>query len=171
MQLAFLIQAEDHRGAVQELLDGAPRLPLSLAGAGVVTSLVRILTEISPRVDRRLLAAFERLAPPNQIRYEPYGPSTGTLSAESARRVGRPRQAELVGSLAIAASGLSTRQREVAELVAKGHSNKEVGDLLGLSSRTVEVHLTRIFREFEVRTRSELLARINPHKGADETFI
>lgn len=39
---------------------------------------------------------------------------------------------------------LSTREREVARLVALGHSNKEVGRLLAISDNTVHVHRQRI---------------------------
>ncbi|HEU4863800.1 MAG TPA: response regulator transcription factor [Candidatus Limnocylindria bacterium] len=54
---------------------------------------------------------------------------------------------------------LSAREREVLELVVDGASNDEIGSRLGISSRTVESHLRRLFERFGVASRTELAAR------------
>jgi len=54
---------------------------------------------------------------------------------------------------------LSTREREVVRLVVDGASNDEIGARLGISSRTVESHLRRLFERLEVASRTELAAR------------
>ena len=54
---------------------------------------------------------------------------------------------------------LSECERQVAELVAQGHSNKEIGRRLYMSHRTVGSHLYRIFPKLGLRSRVEL-ARI-----------
>jgi non-specific serine/threonine protein kinase len=54
--------------------------------------------------------------------------------------------------------GLSSREREVAQLVARGLSNREIADALVLTERTVESHLTHIFAKLELRSRSQLTA-------------
>ena len=51
---------------------------------------------------------------------------------------------------------LTARQREVAELVAVGLSNKEIADRLVTSVRTVEGHLLRACQRLGVTTRGEL---------------
>ena len=51
---------------------------------------------------------------------------------------------------------LTVREREVAEMVARGHSNKEVARALFLSEKTVEHHLSRIYAKLAVRSRTEL---------------
>jgi DNA-binding NarL/FixJ family response regulator len=53
---------------------------------------------------------------------------------------------------------LSEREREIAELVAQGRSNKEVGVTLYLSAKTIENHLSRIYGKLGVRSRVELTA-------------
>lgn len=53
---------------------------------------------------------------------------------------------------------LTTRERDVAELVAAGLSNREVGARLYLSDRTVEKHLTRIMDKLGVRSRAGVAA-------------
>lgn len=42
---------------------------------------------------------------------------------------------------------LSTREREVAELVAEGLANKEIGERLRISHRTVEVHRAHVMQK------------------------
>jgi len=54
--------------------------------------------------------------------------------------------------------GLSSREREVAQLVARGLSNRAIAEALVLTERTVESHLTHIFGKLELRSRSQLTA-------------
>jgi DNA-binding CsgD family transcriptional regulator len=56
--------------------------------------------------------------------------------------------------------GLSGREREVAELVAKGHTNKEIAGELFLSEKTIESHLSRIFGKLGVSKRAQVAAAI-----------
>ncbi len=58
-------------------------------------------------------------------------------------------------------AGLSAREREVLSLVAKGMANKQVARALGISERTVKVHLGNVFRQIGVadRTSAALWAR------------
>ncbi len=58
---------------------------------------------------------------------------------------------------ATAASQLTPQELQVALAVAEGGSNHEVGAALFLSARTVEWHLTRVYRKLEVYSRGELI--------------
>ncbi|MEX1030117.1 MAG: response regulator transcription factor [Paenibacillaceae bacterium] len=62
-----------------------------------------------------------------------------------------PKGAELL-------NGLTTRECEVVPLIAKGHSNKEIADLLFISIKTVEAHKSKIMEKLELRTRAELVS-------------
>ncbi len=53
---------------------------------------------------------------------------------------------------------LSPREREIAELVAKGIPNKRLAEHLAVSRRTVEKHLTSIFGKLGLSNRTELTA-------------
>jgi DNA-binding NarL/FixJ family response regulator len=55
---------------------------------------------------------------------------------------------------------LSAREIEVAQAVASGLSNKEVGSVLGISVRTVENHLRSIFAKLNIKSRNRLAARL-----------
>ncbi len=52
---------------------------------------------------------------------------------------------------------LSPRETEVARLVAMGHTNREIAELLVLSVKTVETHKARIMDKLGLRSRSELV--------------
>jgi DNA-binding CsgD family transcriptional regulator len=54
------------------------------------------------------------------------------------------------------AEGLTGREMEIARLVAAGQSNKAIGRVLDISSRTVSTHLSNIFRKAGVTSRSGL---------------
>ena len=64
----------------------------------------------------------------------------------------RPRSARLAG-----ADGLSGREVEVLQLVGDGRSNKEIGEVLGLSALTVKSHLARIARKLGTGDRAEMV--------------
>lgn len=51
---------------------------------------------------------------------------------------------------------LTQRQREILQLIAEGHSNKEIAAILNLALKTVEFHKTRIMRILQVHSTPEL---------------
>jgi DNA-binding CsgD family transcriptional regulator len=53
---------------------------------------------------------------------------------------------------------LSPREREVLAAVAKGLTNRQTGELLGISHRTVEVHRARLMRKLDVQSVAQLVA-------------
>ena len=53
---------------------------------------------------------------------------------------------------------LTPREREVLAAVAKGLTNRQTGELLGISHRTVEVHRARLMRKLEVESVAQLVA-------------
>jgi DNA-binding CsgD family transcriptional regulator len=93
------------------------------------------------------LAAFERLAAP--------------LWADKARAdLGR------IGGRAASRGDLTENERRIAELVAEGHTNREVAVALFVSEHTVEGALTRVYRKLGVRSRGELAVRLRANVGA-----
>ncbi len=52
---------------------------------------------------------------------------------------------------------LSEREMEVLRLAAKGFTNKEIGDALFISVRTVQAHMRSIFNKLGVGSRSEAM--------------
>lgn len=65
---------------------------------------------------------------------------------------GRGRTVEVRGF-----SKLTAREREVLQLIAEGHSNKEAGRQLGISPRTVEVHRARVMDKLGAKNAADLM--------------
>jgi len=51
---------------------------------------------------------------------------------------------------------LSGREHEIASLVAQGQTNRQIGESLFLSAKTVEGHLTNVFAKLGVHSRAEV---------------
>ena len=75
-----------------------------------------------------------------------------------------PREAEPASPL----DELTDREREVLELVAEGHSNKEVARHLYLSEKTIKHHMTNILSKLQVRNRVEAALIAHQAKRPDE---
>jgi DNA-binding CsgD family transcriptional regulator len=56
------------------------------------------------------------------------------------------------------AESLSTREREVLRLIAKGLAGKQMASLLGISPKTVEQHKTRIYGKLGVANQAQAVA-------------
>jgi DNA-binding NarL/FixJ family response regulator len=56
---------------------------------------------------------------------------------------------------------LSPREQEIVRMVAKGHPNKVIADVLNISSWTVCTHLRRIFAKLGVGSRAAMVARLS----------
>ncbi|HSW40503.1 MAG TPA: response regulator transcription factor [Acidobacteriota bacterium] len=52
---------------------------------------------------------------------------------------------------------LTVRQREILKMIAEGKSNKEIGELLCISARTVERHRANMMEKLNVRKTAELV--------------
>jgi DNA-binding NarL/FixJ family response regulator len=52
---------------------------------------------------------------------------------------------------------LSDREREIFQLIAEGHSNKDVALILSISPATVETHRARILQKLDVHNTAELV--------------
>ncbi len=52
---------------------------------------------------------------------------------------------------------LTPREREVIQLLAEGHRNKKIAQMLGISTKTVETHRTTLMRKIGVKSIVELV--------------
>lgn len=55
--------------------------------------------------------------------------------------------------------GISPREYEVLELLAKGHSNAEIADKLFVSGNTIKTHVARLYSKLEVSRRTQAVER------------
>ena len=158
---------------VAELRPDLVLLDLRLPGMNGV-DVARQLAEVSPSTRVVILSAFDDI-----------GYVRAALAAGVAGYLLKTTPAdELVGAIRAAHSGvvvldpglsphvlrapdggpvtsglesLTTREREVVNLVAQGLPNKEIASKLGISPRTVEGHLNHVFEKVGASSRSALV--------------
>jgi DNA-binding NarL/FixJ family response regulator len=63
---------------------------------------------------------------------------------------------------------LTPQESSVAKLAAAGFRNREIAERLGLSPKTVEWTLTRVYRKLGLRSRTELAVRVADARAAGE---
>ena len=195
-ELASGNSEEAHRRAEQALAHASePRQPLALLAAHRLRGELNNATGRSKAADEHLRTALE-LADACSAPYEraltllalaelrmAEGTNTNVLAPlEEARGICSDLGAApaLARADALAAqspggrrpasaypAGLTRREAEVLGLLAAGHSNKEIAAELFLSERTVERHITTVYRKIGTRRRTEAMAFALRHGLAD----
>lgn len=66
---------------------------------------------------------------------------------------------------------LTPREQEILALVAQGKANQDIGEFLGISLRTVKVHLANIFEKLGVNRRTEAIAHISSEWPCREPVV
>jgi DNA-binding NarL/FixJ family response regulator len=56
-----------------------------------------------------------------------------------------------------AEDGLSAREREVLQLIAEGHTNKQIAEILTLSVKTVQAHRLSLMQKLNLHDRGDLI--------------
>ncbi len=85
------------------------------------------------------------------------GSPVSPVVARSVLRAIRNRMGPSSNSKAIAPENnpLSARETEILQLLAKGMSFNEIGEILGISPHTVTAHIKKIYRKLAVHSRGE----------------
>jgi DNA-binding NarL/FixJ family response regulator len=80
------------------------------------------------------------------------------LDPEVAREAMRDQAAgESAGGPADPYDSLTDREKQVLKLVAEGHSNKEVAELLDISVKTAMSHRERVMQKLDLHSRTDLI--------------
>jgi predicted ATPase/DNA-binding CsgD family transcriptional regulator len=69
------------------------------------------------------------------------------------------------GSRRRPASALTTRERQVARLVADGSTNRQIAHALGIAEKTTEAHVHNIISKLGAHNRAEVAARVSAPDG------
>jgi DNA-binding CsgD family transcriptional regulator len=79
----------------------------------------------------------------------------------------------LIRMPAVAPKGvsLSPREVEIVRLVAEGHQNKVIANVLEISSWTVCTHIRRVFAKFGVTSRAAMVARVAALGGIVDSML
>ena len=98
-------------------------------------------TVIQPNLARNLLKHF---------RVDPNEPSGDSLKSDASAPAPAQAAADDLGT-----KPLSEREKEILKLIAKGISNSEAAEMLGLSKATIRTHLEHIYAKLYVTNRVE----------------
>jgi DNA-binding CsgD family transcriptional regulator len=91
-----------------------------------------------------------------------------TLGAEAFAARGRS-ELERIGGRKPSKGVLTATERQIAELVAEGRSNKEVAATLFVSVKTVEANLSRAYAKLGIRSRTGLARHLGDGESPEET--
>jgi DNA-binding CsgD family transcriptional regulator len=106
-------------------------------------AVIRLVLEVPPRDAARATGRIDGALPP---------PSTASRGLDP--------------SLMTGWTDLTDTERTVAELVARGMTNKQVGRRLFLSRHTIDYHLRRVFKKLGLNSRVELARALGEHYEA-----
>jgi len=136
---------------LREAIDSFERAGASLRRARALTDLGAMLRRRNRRTDARQLLR-EALDTAHRA-----GARRLAEEAETELRAtgARPRRAFVTGLESLTASEL-----RIAELAGDGQTNREIAQSLFITTRTVEGHLTSVFRKLQLDSRSELRAAL-----------
>jgi DNA-binding CsgD family transcriptional regulator len=142
-------------------VDG-PLAPLAAEHArALAASDPEALDAVSAALEREgadLVAAEAARAAANRYRRTGRGVPASTAARRAddlLARCGHPRSPALE-PLVTVGEGLTGREREVAALAARGRTSPEIADALGLSVRTVDTHLYRVYQKLMIEGRHQL---------------
>jgi DNA-binding NarL/FixJ family response regulator len=128
----------DRKTISDALAVGADGFILKDSGPADLASAIRAAREggvpISPKAAAQLLRAFREAAPPPPV------PAAAAAAAEAA-----PANDY----------GLTTRERETLETLARGFTQREAAEILGVSPHTIVSHVKAIYQKMAVNSRSE----------------
>ena len=142
---------------------GHARIAAQLLGAAGTIRIgagARVMPFLAPLVDQAERAAIADLGAP---RFEAESAVGRRLSRDAALRLALGETAEVgVAARGVGAGDalLSTREAEVARLVAEGMTNKEIGSRLFISEHTVDSHVRSILNKLGVNSRAQIAARM-----------
>ena len=159
-------------------LDRAAAMPMPLRVADALDGLAHVAHDRGQRDSRKLAAAAAALRAPRHAsawgyaarfpveasRSAPAGwvvegelTAHGLRAAEAMFSRGGPEPASALDRLTAA-------ERQVADRVADGLTSREIAGELFVSPRTVDAHLTHIYRKLDINTRARLAAIVADHR-------
>lgn len=153
-------------------LERANAMPMALRVADVLDALASVATAQGNRVARDLAATAATIRAPH--RAQPWGYAAdfaveparstpagwlvdGLLSAQGVAAVANAFASHDSHAPSVL-DALTPAERQIADRVADGLTSRKIAEELFVSPRTVDAHLTNIYRKFEINTRAKLAA-------------
>ncbi len=161
---AIALEDGDHEAAATQALDAAARAesvdaPLPAARCRTLAGVALAAAGRRDEGVAELTRAEGELSQLGAARYR-------DEAARELRRLGERVSARQRRGGGEGLDALSGREREIAELVAAGRTNREIGSEVFLSEKTIEGHLTRIFAKLGVTSRVEVAEVVGRARAA-----
>ena len=158
----ILRSANRQRAALAAALDqiGEAAFVLGPTGAICETNTVAraLLANRRDEIVRALADTFMGRETSLELERRPIGPDGGCLATLRASTFDE-RIGEAVAIVA-AQWSLTPRQRDVLDLVVRGHANSTIADWLGVSTRAVELHVTALLDRSGAENRASLVSHV-----------
>jgi DNA-binding NarL/FixJ family response regulator len=90
-------------------------------------------------------------------------PCSGRVAAELLHRIAVTESPGIAGNALSPAPALTRREREAAELIATGLSDKEIARRLNISLATAKLHVHNLLGKLNVQRRGQVVVRLNGH--------
>ena len=131
-----------------------PELQERLSELG--STLPIVFLPVMPMSRRRCAPSrrVRRISSPSRYRQRISLPPSNGLWRTSWRRAARETSSNVRAHIAT----LTPREREVFELVIRGKTNKQVGNILGATERTIKAHRHRVMEKMQVQSLAELVS-------------
>ena len=124
---------------------------------GRFAGLYQVFVDGGKRIQPMLARAYDQARQPGAVNRAllPY------IESVRARVGGRTSSCRSGRAALRTSNGLSSRESDILELVARGMSNKRIALALTIAPETVKSHVKRIFIKLDVKTRAEAVSRAN----------
>lgn len=183
LMLAFSLVAQDEdaeaRATALQALANASTMPAPLRAADALDVLAHLTVDAAPGSARSLTATALALRAPrgagrvDRHRLRPVEPARtvphGWVHEDQLTPAGVDEIAALVAPAAVGEQPtgpldvLTPAERTVSEKVCEGLTSRQIAADLFLSPRTVDAHLSRIYRKLDINTRARLAALVADH--------
>ncbi|MET9913369.1 AAA family ATPase [Streptomyces sp. NPDC006476] len=162
--LAMAVTRDDDPSTAAELFSTAAE-SFAVGGLPLAESRARLLLGRALTAAQRLDDAVTAVGRAKKIADAHGAGYLSTLAVNAQRQIGarRPRAAQDAPPYGV----LSEQELRVSRLVAGGLSNRDIASSLFVSVKTVEAHLTRIFRKLGVSSRAALIGALAPLPAAE----
>jgi DNA-binding NarL/FixJ family response regulator len=144
IQVLILTMHESEEYFLQALRMGATGYLVKKAAPAELCAAVRTVAQggafLYPGLAKALVRAYVQQSPPQT------DPKNLPLSKNATQPASPPQQPESIkkSELSQVFSALTPRELEILKLVAEGHTNQEIADLLVLSIKTVQAHRANV---------------------------